>query len=328
MSKKKLIYRINKIIRIVLFTSLSIFSVIMLSFIIIASFLDYSIPEIETIELYDQNNEKFLSYSNGKKKSYISLDKISPYTIDAFISIEDKRFFNHTGLDFIRICKAAFIDIIKKDTLEGASTITQQYARNLFLTTDKTWKRKLSEMMIALNIESKYSKEEILEGYLNSIYFDSGIYGIEDASIFYFGKSASDLTLLESVSLAAIPKGPRIYSPIKNPENNEKRRLLILKEMLNDEMISNEEYQNALIEELTFTGYNPNVKNTAAPFFQDYILNEIKRIPNIKQYAYKGLKVYTTLDSSLNNIINESIANRIDNDKSQKWGYSFSYRWN
>ena len=158
MSKKKLIYRINKIIRIVLFTSLSIFSVIMLSFIIIASFLDYSIPEIETIELYDQNNEKFLSYSNGKKKSYISLDKISPYTIDAFISIEDKRFFNHTGLDFIRICKAAFIDIIKKDTLEGASTITQQYARNLFLTTDKTWKRKLSEMMIALNIESKYSK--------------------------------------------------------------------------------------------------------------------------------------------------------------------------
>ncbi len=314
MSKKKLIYRINKIIRIVLFTSLSIFSVIMLSFIIIASFLDYSIPEIETIELYDQNNEKFLSYSNGKKKSYISLDKISPYTIDAFISIEDKRFFNHTGLDFIRICKAAFIDIIKKDTLEGASTITQQYARNLFLTTDKTWKRKLSEMMIALNIESKYSKEEILEGYLNSIYFDSGIYGIEDASIFYFGKSASDLTLLESVSLAAIPKGPRIYSPIKNPENNEKRRLLILKEMLNDEMISNEEYQNALIEELTFTGYNPNVKNTAAPFFQDYILNEIKRIPNIKQYAYKGLKVYTTLDSSLNNIINESIANRIDND--------------
>ena len=188
MNKKKIVYKINKIIRITLYISITIFSSLMIGFIILSNTLDYTIPEIETIVLYDKNNNEYLSYSNGKKKSYVNLENINQYLIDAFISIEDKRYFDHTGLDFIRICKAAMVDIIYGEAKEGASTITQQYARNLFLTMDKTWKRKLSEMMIALNLESKYSKEEILEGYLNSIYFDHGIYGVEDAAIFYFGK--------------------------------------------------------------------------------------------------------------------------------------------
>lgn len=314
MKKKKIIHKINKIIRISLYISITVFSSIMIGFIILANSLDYTIPEIETVILYDKDNNEYLSYSNGKKKSYVKLENINSYLIDAFISIEDKRYFDHTGLDFIRICKAAMVDIIYGEAKEGASTITQQYARNLFLTMDKTWKRKLSEMMIAINLESKYSKEEILEGYLNSIYFDHGIYGVEDAAIYYFGKNSQDLTLLESVSLAAIPKGPTIYSPLKNPDSNKKRRELILKEMYEDGSITEKEYNNALLEKLKFIGINKSKEETQAPFFQDYVLSELKNIPGLKDYAHKGLKVETTLDLSLNNEITNFINNRIDND--------------
>lgn len=314
MKKKKIVYKINKIIRITLYISLFVFTTIMIGFTILSYKLDYSIPTIETIELYDSENNKILSYSNGKKKSYVKLNQISDYVIDAFISIEDKRYFDHTGLDFIRICKAAIVDIISKEAKEGASTITQQYARNLFLTMDKTWQRKLSEMMIAINLESKYTKEEILEGYLNSIYFDHGIYGVEDASLYYFGKSVSDLTLLEAVCIAAIPKGPSIYSPLKNPDNNKERRALILKQMFEDEIITSNEYEEALNSKLSLTGYNPNNQSEVAPYFQDYVLNELKNIPFVKDYASLGLKVYTTLNLGLNNDINEAISNRIDND--------------
>lgn len=314
MKKKKIIYQINKIIRITLNTCLIIFTLIVMGFIIISSTLDYEIPTIETIELYDNTNVKYLSYSNGKKKSYVKLDNISNYVINAFISIEDKRFFDHSGLDFIRICKAALVDIIKGEAAEGASTITQQYARNLFLTMDKTWKRKLSEMMIALNLESKYTKEEILEGYLNSIYFDHGIYGIEDASIYYFGKKANELSLLEAVTLAAIPKGPTIYSPINNPDNNQKRRLLILNEMYQDELITETEYQNAVSDQIIITGFNPDNQSTNAPYFQDVVLSELATIKGLENISYQGLKVYTTLDSELNNTINEKISLRIESD--------------
>lgn len=280
--------------------------------LIIASYtLDFKIPEIETIKLYDKDENLYLSYSNGRKKSYISIDEISKNAINAFLSIEDRRYYTHTGLDFIRICKAAIIDIIQKEKKEGASTITQQYARSLFLTSDKTWKRKISEMLIALNLEAKYSKDDILEGYLNSIYFDSGIYGIEDASMFYFNKSSKDLTLKESCILASIPKAPTNYSPIKNKEKNRERTKLILSKMLEYEFISNDEYNKALEEDVKLYGIKHDNENNNAPFFQDYVLSELKNIKGITKDSNK-LKVYTTLDKNLNNLILKSINNRIE----------------
>ena len=153
--------------------------------------------------------------------------------------------------------------------------------------------------MIALNLESKYTKEEILEGYLNSIYFDHGIYGVEDAALYYFGKKSSDLTLKESVMLAAIPKGPTIYSPIKNIENNKTRSMLILKEMKNDNKITENEYLKALQEEIKLVGINKNNEHTQAPYFQDYVLNKLKEITYLNDYAYKGLIVETTLDLTM-----------------------------
>lgn len=315
--KKKFKYKVNKFLRITLYISLFLFTGVMFTLIIASSTLDFNIPQIETIKIYDNKGEILTTYSNGRRKSYIELSEISNDAINAFLSIEDKRYYKHTGLDFIRICKAALVDIMSKSTKEGASTITQQYARNLFLSHEKSVKRKLSEMLIALNLESKYSKDEILEGYLNSIYFDDGIYGIEDASYYYFNKSAKDLTLKESTILASIPKGPSLYSPINNKVRNEQRSKLILNEMLEDGVISQKEYEVAINEEVKLYGINRFKLDETAPYFQDYIITKLKEIIGIGDKLKTGVKVYTTLDKELNNTVVKSISSRIESDDLQ-----------
>lgn len=311
-SKKRKKFHIIKVI-VIISTFLFIFTVA--SIAIITTKLDYHMPEIMKVELYDQNNQKYLSYCNGKKQSYVKLDDISNNLINAFISIEDKRFFNHHGIDVVRMGGALFKNIKTKGIVEGASTITQQYVKNLYLTNEKTWKRKINEILIAMNLEKNYSKEQILEGYLNSIYFDHGIYGVEDASIFYFGKHANELTLVEAATIASIPKGPSLYSPIKNPNNNWERRNLILYELLNDNLISQEEYNKAVITEIKCIGNNPTDDTLNAPFFQDLVLKELENIHEIEQYKANGIKVYTTLDSKLYQEIVNSINKRIPDNE-------------
>lgn len=315
MKTKKLFHIIFNISKIFLSFSILIFCGIIIFFCITTFNLTEQIPEISTIELYDSDGNKYLSYSNNKKKSYVKLENISPYVIDAIISIEDKRFYKHQGIDLIRIIGATLSNIKAGHIVEGGSTITQQYVKTLFLNSEQTIKRKVQEIMISIKFESIYTKDEILEGYLNSIYFDHGIYGIEDASIFYFNKHASELTLLEAVTLASIPKGPSVYSPIKNKENNESRRTLILNEMLNDDLITKDMFDDALSSNLILIGNNPNDDNENAPFFQDVVLNEIKNLPLINKYVYQGIKVYTTLDSKLYKSITDSITSRIDNSE-------------
>lgn len=307
--------KLLKITKILLVVCVITSSFLVIAFSIINYNLKYEMPQILTIELYDKDNNKYLSYSNNNKQTYVTLDKVSDYVIDAFISIEDKRFYNHQGVDFIRIGGAIISDIKNQEFVEGASTITQQYVKNLYLSNDKTIERKLNEVLIAMNIERQYSKDEILTGYLNSIYFDSGIYGIEDASIFYFNKHAKDLTLVEACSLASIPKSPSSYSPIKNPENNKERRNLVLYELYQDNKIDYETYIKSLNEELILYGIHPEDKNENAPYFQDLVIRELKTMGWLNDYTSRGLKVYTTLDSSLNNAIVESINKRHPNSE-------------
>ncbi len=299
-----------KIMTIFLIIFVTLTSGLVITFSVINYNLKYEMPSISTIELYDNQNHKYLSYSNNRKQSYVTLDAISNYVIDAFIAIEDKRFYDHQGIDFIRIGGAIINDLKNQDFVEGASTITQQYVKNLYLSSDKTIERKLHEVLIAMNIERQYSKNEILNGYLNSIYFDSGAYGIEDASIFYFGKSAKDLTLVEACSLASIPKSPTFYSPLKNPSNNKERRNLILKELYDDNKIDESTYKQSIKEDIQVIGKNPIMDNTSAPYFQDLVLRELKTMGWLNDYLAKGLKVYTTLDSDLNNSIIKSIKKR------------------
>lgn len=290
---------------------LFVFFAIIITFTIANHKLKYDIPFISSVELYDQNNYKFLTLSNNKKQSFVSLDKISPLIIDAFISIEDKRFYHHQGLDLVRIGGALFRNIEEGSISEGASTITQQYVRTIYLNNERKLKRKIHEALIAINMEKKYTKDEILEGYLNSIYFDHGVYGVEDASIYYFNKSASDVSLAEAACIAAIPKGPTYYSPIRNPEANKKRRDLIIDELYEDGKITAEARDQAKNEELKITGNNPNNNDVNAPYFQDIVMRELRKYPFVNEYAYKGLKVYTTLDSNLNQIITDSITRRM-----------------
>lgn len=306
-SKKIRLYKISKNI---LILSLIIFIIISITFSIINHKLQYEMPAISIIKLYDNNEEEYLSLCNGTKQSYVKLNNISGYLIDAFISLEDKRFYSHQGVDIIRVFGALFKNIKANSYAEGASTITQQYVKNLFLSNEKKLKRKIYEAFIAINIENKYSKDQILEGYLNSIYFDHGIYGVEDASIYYFGKSSSELSLLEAVTLASIPKSPVYYSPIKNPSNNKKRRELALMEMLHDNFITKDEYNQALLDTTKIVGYNPKTDNDLAPWFQDAVIKELTSHKYIMQQGYKGLKVYTTLDMDLTRNIIQSIEKR------------------
>lgn len=307
--------KIIKFTKISLIIFISLISILVITFSIINYNLRYEMPQISTIELYDNNNQKYLSYSNNRRQSYVTLDKISKYVIDAFIAVEDKRFYDHQGVDFIRIGGAIISDIKNSGFVEGASTITQQYVKNLYLSSDKTIERKLNEVLIAMNIERLYNKNEILTGYLNSIYFDSGAYGIEDASLFYFGKSASDLNLVEACTLAAIPKSPSNYSPIKNPEKNKERRNLILQELYHDGKIDEDTYIKSKASDISIVGKNPQIDSNKAPYFQDLVLRELNQMGWLNDYTSRGLKVYTTLDTSLNDSITKSIKKRLPNEE-------------
>ncbi len=175
----------------------------------------------------------------------VDLEEVPEHVQDAFIAIEDKRFYTHSGVDFRSIIRAVYRDIIARSKVEGASTITQQLAKNLFLTNDKSWLRKTKEVMIALYLEREYTKEEILEMYLNAVYFGQGQYGIEAAANKYFYKSVEDLTLEEGALLAGIVKAPNGYSPVDHEEKAKNRRNVVLKTMSEMDLISSEEAKEA-----------------------------------------------------------------------------------
>lgn len=260
---------------------------------------------------YDASGEVF--FHGNEKKEWISLDEMSKSVIDATISTEDKNFYKHKGFDLSRIVKATFINIKNMKTTQGASTITQQYAKNLFLDFDKTWKRKWNEALYTIRLEANYSKDEILEGYLNTINYGHGVYGIENASQFYFNKSAQDLDLAEATMLVGIPKSPSNYSPLVNPEVAKKRQKTILKLMVKNKLITQDEMDDAYNKELSYYGKKDSNNLTTIMYYQDAVLDELKKIKNIPSSYIdtKGLKIYTNLDlkaqTNLEKNINEEI---------------------
>ena len=269
-------------------------------------------PKIEiknanSFMLFDSDNEVFFQGSGSRE--WISLDDISPYLIEATINTEDKNFYKHIGFDYLRILKAMVVNITSGTTSQGASTITQQYAKNLFLDFDKTWKRKWDEMWYTIEIESHYSKDEILEGYLNTINYGHGKYGIETASKYYFGKSAKDLTLAEAAMLTGIPKSPSNYSPFVNLEKATQRQQMILKNMYDDGVISEAEYNKALDEELKFVGEEEEDELESVMYYQDAVIEELKSLKEIPESFLEtgGLKVYTSLDMEAQKQLEETV---------------------
>ena len=266
------------------------------------------INKSQSYYLYD-NKEEMVFNNNNK---WISLDKISPYLIDATISTEDKHFYHHIGFDYLRIAKALVTNIVSSSLSEGASTITQQYARNLFLNCDKTWERKIDEAMLAIELEVHYTKDEILEGYLNTINY-GGIFGIENASWYYFNKSASDLTLAEASMLAGIPQAPAKLSPINNEENAKKRQNVVLELMVNNKKITENDKIVAYNTPLEYVGKTDDNDVTSLLYYRDAVIEELNGIETIPSSLIKtgGLKIYTTLNKEaqvdLENAVKDNI---------------------
>lgn len=265
--------------------------------------------------IYDNENE--LVYQGSSSSEWVNIEDISDNLKNAIISVEDKNFYNHQGFDYLRIAKAMINNIKSKSLVEGASTISQQYVKNMYLTFDKTWSRKIEEAMLTLELEVHYSKDEILEGYLNTINFGQGNYGIQDASLYYFNKNASDLTMEEACILAGIPRSPGNYNPVSNYDNSIYRAKIVAETMVNNGYLTEEEYESLFKEPIEIYGKRDKNNLETLMYYQDAVLSELQSISNIPDSLVDagGLKIYTTLDLEKQTILENAIKeNMLDDD--------------
>jgi len=293
-----------------IFFSLIFFMICFVSVYIVARFTPILIINgANKYELYDASGTVF----SGNNDKWVKLEDISPYLIEATIALEDKNFYNHAGFDYLRIAKSLFNNITT-DTVQGASTITQQLAKNLFLDFGQTWSRKIKEAWLTVRIETQYSKDEILEGYLNSINY-GGVFGIENASLFYFNKSSKDLNLAEASILAGIPKSPSYFSPLVNEENALNRQKIVLNAMINNGYITKKQKDDALSEDLVYYGAMSTNNLKTLMYYQNGVMDELKKINSIPESFLDtgGIKIYTTLDLNAQTIMEESLKH-IEND--------------
>lgn len=267
-----------------------------------------SINKAQGFYLYDSDNNLLFQDS----EDWISLDNISPYLIEATINTEDKNFYEHLGFDFLRMIKAMVKNITSGSLKEGASTITQQYARNLFLNYEKTWSRKIEEAILAAELETHYSKEEILEGYLNTINY-GGVFGIENASWYYFGHSASDLNLAEASMLAGIPQSPSNNSPLTNLNRAKNRQKVVLYSMVSNNSITDDEMKSAINYNLNYIGKSNQSNLENVLYFRDAVMEELNNINTIPKSLLDtgSFKVYTTLDVEAQKSLEMAIKNNM-----------------
>lgn len=273
----------------------------------------FNINTSESITIYDSLNNNILD--EQEKNEFVKLKDINKNVINAIISVEDKNFYKHKGFDYLRIIKAIFINLTSGKIKQGASTISQQYIKNLYLTFDQTLKRKIQEALLTIELETHYSKDEILEGYLNTINFGAGQYGIKEASRYYFNKDPMDLTLEEASLLVGIPKNPTYYNPITNYENAKKRQKVVLESMVNNKYISKEDMNNIYNKELSLYGINNKNELSSINYYKDAVLKELKSVKNIPASLLdiSELKIYTNLDKNVQKLLENNIDNEMKN---------------
>ncbi len=264
--------------------------------------------------LYDSNSN--LVYQGSSKSSWADFEDISDNVKNAIIATEDKNFYKHQGFDYLRIIKALFKNIRKKKVVEGASTISQQYVKNMYLSFDKKLKRKIEEAFLTLEMEVHYSKDEILEGYLNTINFGEGNYGIESAANYYFNKNAKDLDLEEACILAGIPKSPANYNPASNYDKSIKRAKVVASNMYKNGYITKKVYKNLFKNKINI--YEEEAKNSSKTllYYQDAVLSELSKIDKIPDSLIKsgGLKIYTEYDSAIQQNLENAINANMKDD--------------
>ncbi len=288
----------------------------------------------QTSIAYDSKGEVLSVLKGEKDVYYIDIDDIPIYIKQAIVSTEDKRFYKHKGIDYRGIIRAVVAMIQNGEVTQGGSTITQQLARTVFLSNEKTWERKVEEMYIAVALENKYSKEDILEFYLNNVYFANGYYGIEAAAEGYFGVDVNHLSLGQMVYLCAIPNNPTMYDPLKHPDKTTERKNRILKTMLDGKVISESSYKTAKAENIEVREKETIKNNYVETFihycatralmesdgfqFQTVFDSDDEKKSYEKAYAQKyeecnaklftgGYRIYTSLDMEAQNKLQETL---------------------
>lgn len=267
-----------------------------------------------TFHLYD--NKDVLVYQGSSTNSWIDIESIDEKLLNATISIEDKKFYNHFGFDILRIGKAMITNVQSGYIVQGASTITQQLVKNLYLDFGKTWKRKIEEAFLTIIAEIQYDKDEILEAYLNTINYGNGNYGVNNASNYYFNKEANNLTLEEAIILAGIPKSPNKYNPVSNIDESIKRAKVVAKSMLNNNFIDASTYNNLDFETISIYGKNNDNNLQMLMYYQDAVYKELENLGVSKSILETGgLKVYTNLDIEKQTSLEKNILNTIKVDE-------------
>lgn len=289
------------------------------SFYLYATFSDVPLlNENSRVLLYDNQNQVFYESNYYKNSTWCSYENFPEMLIETVVSVEDKRFYSHFGIDPIRIVKAMIVNIVNGSIVEGASTITQQYARNLYLTLDQTYSRKLQEILIATKIEMHYSKQDILEGYLNTVYFGHGIYGFAKAADYFFDKDINECTLAEIAMLAGIPNGPSYYSPFIDFENSKKRQKVVLNALVQNKVISESEAEAAYLETITLANNQTKKTDQSNGYYTDAVIQQLKNLGLYTEETIRnGLEVYTYYDSEIQNTLQNSIE-RFDPDTGQE----------
>jgi penicillin-binding protein 1A len=257
-----------------------------------------------TTELYDIHGKVFGSFAL-ERRVVVPYSELPPVLQNAIISIEDKDFFTNGGLNLFRMVEAAYQDVHSHGKSQGASTLTMQLARNLFLSSEKTYGRKIQEIVLTLEIERRFTKQQIFTLYANQIYLGRGTYGFEAGSEYYFSKHARDLTLPEAALLAALPKGPEEYSPVRHPERALRRRNLVLTEMVNNKKITEQQAEEAKAMPLGLKLEAP--ANSEAPYFVEEVRRQLEQQYGAEEVHGAGLRVYTTLDLDLQRVANQAV---------------------
>jgi len=282
----------------------------------------YFSPKLELAnigQMYIYDKENTLVYQGSGTSEWVNLENISSHLVNAVISVEDKNFYKHQGFDYLRIAKAMMTNIKNQSIVQGASTISQQYIKNMYLDFDQTWKRKIEEAFLTLELEVHYDKDAILEGYLNTINFGAGNYGIMNASRYYFDKDASELTLEEAIMLAGIPKNPSRFNPVNHYDACIERAKVVALTMLNNEVIDEETYNHLYENPIPIYGKRETNNLQMLMYYQDAVLKELEKLPGIPTSLLDSgsLKIYTTLDMGAQTKLEESILNQVTDENLQ-----------
>lgn len=288
-----------------------------------------NLPDVSTLSIIEPTAPTTIIGRDGTKLArlynkynvYVAITDIPVVVRDAVISTEDERFYSHRGIDFRGIMRAALANYQHEEITQGASTITQQLARRLFLNNNRTMTRKIQEALLAIEIERNYSKDEILERYLNLVYFGAGAYGVQAAAHAYFGTDVSRLTLPQAAMLAGLIAAPSLYSPYNNPATAKDRQQHVLDRMVANGFITRQQAQEAAAEDLKFSGAPDNgIQSYRYPYFTTYVIAQL-----VKQFGYEriyhgGLTVYTTLSPKLEEIAQKAVTQGVATGRAEGYG--------